>query len=115
MASSDRLVVALDADVLAALLQAVNNLGTQTAVARDLGVSVAVVNQLLRGRYLGDVKTMGERIRGRYMAETVQCPVMGPLGRDSCQEYQRAKPAHTNPMRARLAAACKTCPNRRNS
>lgn len=105
--------LALAPEVLAALQVAVRSLGTQRAVATDLGVSPAVINTLLKGSYRGDVPTMEARIRGRYMAETVLCPVMGQLGRDSCIGYQARPLAHTNPTRARLYAACKTCPNRK--
>ncbi|WP_208508399.1 hypothetical protein [Variovorax paradoxus] len=104
---------ALPKDVLAALKAAVVRLGSQTKVALDLGVSQAVVNQLLRDRYLGDVSKMAERIRGQYLAETVTCPVMGELGRRHCLDYQVRPLAHTNPQRVRLFQACKTCPNRK--
>jgi DNA-binding transcriptional regulator YdaS (Cro superfamily) len=103
----------LPTDVREALAAAVLRLGSQTAVARDLGVSPAVVNHLLKDRYPGDVATMADRIRGQYLAETVNCPVMGELGRRHCLDYQARPLAHTNPQRARLFHACKTCPNRR--
>lgn len=110
-----KLPKALAVDVRDALIAAVARLGSQTAVARDLGVSPAVVNHLLRDRYVGDVATMAERIRGQYMAETVNCPVMGELGRRHCLDYQSRPLAHTNPQRVRLFHACKTCPNRRDA
>jgi hypothetical protein len=71
------------------------------------------VNQLLKDKYLGDVASMEERIRGRFMSETVQCPVMGTLGRNHCLDYQKRPLAFTNPQRAALHQACKTCPNRK--
>jgi hypothetical protein len=115
MASTNKPRVAkrLPADVKAALAAAVKRLGTQTKVAADLNVSGAVVSQLLRDAYLGDVVTLASRIRGSYMAETVQCPVMGTLGRNHCLDYQKRPLAFTNPQRAALYQACKTCPNRK--
>jgi hypothetical protein len=116
MASSKpKIAKTLAADVLAALGNAVKRLGSQTKVAKDLGVSVTVVNQLLKDQYLGDVASMSERIRGQYMAETVSCPVMGELGRRHCLDYQVRPLAHTNPQRVRLYHACKTCPNRKDA
>ncbi len=103
----------LPPDVKAALVEAVKQRKTQVQVAKEMGVSVTVVNTLLKDKYTGDVATMAERIRGLYMAETVNCPVMGQLGKQHCLDYQKRSPANTNPMRAALSRACKTCPNRK--
>lgn len=103
----------LPPEVKAALSAAVTRLGSQTKVAADLGVSGPVVSQLLKDSYAGDVPTLAVRIRGKYMAETVQCPVMGTLGRNHCLDYQARPLAFTNPQRAALFKACKTCPNRK--
>lgn len=117
MASSKpRVPRTLPADVKAALTAACKRVGySQAKVAAELNVSGAVVSQLLRDRYLGDVPTLASRIRGKYMAETVQCPVMGTLGRNHCLDYQRRPLAFTNPQRAALFRACKTCPNRKDA
>lgn len=103
----------LPADVKAALAAAVKRAGSQTKVAAELGASGAVVSQLLRDAYPGDVPTYASRIRGLYMAETVQCPVMGTLGRNHCLDYQARPLAFTNPQRAALFQACKSCLNRK--
>jgi hypothetical protein len=114
MASSNpRLARKLPAEVKAALKAAVKRLVTQTKVAAELNVSSAVVSALLKDKYLGDVATMADRIRGLYMAETVPCPVMGTLGRNHCLDYQARPLAFTNPQRAALHKACKTCANRK--
>jgi hypothetical protein len=102
----------LPADVKLALTAAVQRLKSQSKAASDLGVSSAVVSALINDKYVGDVDTMADRIRGQYMAETVTCPVMGTLGKRSCLDYQ-ANPRHTNPMTSALAAACKTCEHRK--
>lgn len=66
MASSKpRVAKKLPADVRAALAAAVKQLGSQTKAAADLNVSGAVVSQLLRDAYLGDVATLAARIRGK--------------------------------------------------
>lgn len=113
MATTPKSPVLLPRDVLAALESAVARLGSQVKVAGELGVSPAVVNNLLRDRYLGNVNTMADRIRGQYMAETVQCPVLGTLGRRHCLDNQALPLAFTNSNRVRLHKACKTCPNRK--
>lgn len=113
MASKPKTPQTLPADVQAALVAAVARFGSQSKVAADLGVSPAVVNNLLRDRYPGNVKTMEERIRGQFMAETVLCPVLGTLGRRHCLDYQARPLAFTNSNRVRLHHACKTCHNRK--
>lgn len=103
----------LPPDVKAALAEAVKVAKSQSKVAAALKVSTTVVSQLLSDKYAGDVAAMADRIRGKYMAETVQCPVMGTLGRNHCLDYQKRPLAFTNPQRAALHRACQTCPNRR--
>lgn len=113
---SKRTAKALPPDVKAALLAATARPGcNQRTVATELGYSSAVVSQALHDSYCGDVATLEQRIRGKYMAETVQCPVMGRLGRDHCLTYQKRPLAFTNPTRVALHKACKTCPNRKEA
>ena len=115
MASNKPTPIPLPADVQAALQAAVKRLGSQVRVAEELGVSPAVVNNLLKDRYLGDVAGMAERIRGQFMAQMVRCPVMGDLGRRHCLDYQARPLVFTNPTRVALHAACKTCSHRREA
>lgn len=105
----------LPVEVKDALIQAVARLGSQTKVALDLGVSNPVVSALLRDKYLGNVHAMEQRIRGQYMAERVNCPVMGALSTRDCLDYQSRPPAFTNPLRAALSRTCKGCVHRRDA
>jgi hypothetical protein len=104
----------LPPDVKAALEAAVKRFKSQTAAAAELNVSVAVVNTLLKDKYPGNVAGMEERIRGQFMSKTVQCPVQGVLSSRSCMDNQALPVAFTNPVRAALSRACKTCPNRKD-
>ena len=104
----------LSADVKTALQGAVTRFGSQTKVADQLGVSTAVISTLLNDKYPGNVELMEQRIRGQYMAETVMCPVMGTLGKRNCLDNQAMPVAFTNPLRAALGRACKTCINRKD-
>lgn len=112
MPSTRKAPQALPNNVRMALDLAVLRMGSQAKVAADLGVSAAVINTLLKDRYPGSVKNMAERIRGKYMSTTVQCPLMGTLGRHHCVNYQARPLAFTNPQRSALHRACKTCKNR---
>ena len=104
----------LPPDAKDALVAAVKRFKSQTAVAAELNVSVAVVNTLLKDKYPGDVAAMEKRIRGQFMSVTVKCPVQGTLSARSCLDNQALPVAFTNPVRAALSRACKTCPNRKD-
>lgn len=56
---------------------------------------------------------MAQRIRGQFMGRTVLCPVYGTLNKRNCLDNQALPQAFTNPLRAALGRACKTCVNRK--
>jgi hypothetical protein len=85
---------------------------TQAAVAKRVGYSVTVVNQVLKGTYKGDLSRVQQAVEGALMGLTVECPIIGELARDRCLEYQRRGFASTNPLRVTLSKTCPTCPNR---
>lgn len=85
---------------------------TQARVAQEIGYSAAVVNQVLQGKYKGDVSRVERAVRGAYMGETVFCPVLGEIPANRCMEIQRQPFASTNPQRVRLYRACRAgCEN----
>lgn len=75
--------------------------------------SASTLNQVLKGKYEGDLKRIQALVEGAFMGKTVKCPVLGELARNRCMEHQTKPFAATNPMRVQLYHACKTCPNRR--
>ncbi|MFK4751476.1 helix-turn-helix domain-containing protein [Oceanobacter antarcticus] len=82
---------------------------SQAKVARELGVSGALISQVLKGKYPGDLTRIEKLVRGEYLGDTVTCPVLGELALDNCQRYQRQAGATHNPLRVQLYRACKTC------
>lgn len=88
---------------------------SQGQVAKRLGISAAVVNQVLGRAYKGRLDRVEARVRGELMQETVACPVLGALSKRECLDHQAAKFAATNPLRVRLYRACRTCPHREGS
>lgn len=104
---------ALPADVKAVLQAQVLRFGSQVKVATELHVTSAVISMLLKDKYPGSVDQMEQRIRGQFMGSTVLCPVYGTLNTNDCVEFQRLPQAFTNPLRAALGRACKTCVNRK--
>lgn len=83
----------------------------QPKTAERIGYSTTVVNQVLKGKYKGDLNRVEERVKGALMGALVICPVLGELARDRCLDHQRAPFAATNPSRVQLWHACKRCPN----
>lgn len=88
---------------------------SQGRVARRLGISAAVVNQVLGGAYKGRLDRVEARVRGEFMGATVQCPVLGEISRRDCISNQTLKFRPTNPLRVALRKACPVCPNREDA
>lgn len=84
---------------------------SQSAAGTKIGYSSAVVNQVLKGAYKGDLSRVEEAVRGALMGAMVDCPEIGEIPRNRCIEHQRRSGsfAATNPMRVRLAKACPSC------
>lgn len=82
---------------------------SQSAAAKRIGYSAAVVSQVLKGTYKGDENRVQQAVRGALMGLTVHCPVIGELRRDVCLEYQRREFAATNPLRVTLSRTCPGC------
>jgi len=104
----------INSDWLVVLREACERKGSsQAAVAKKLKYSPAVINQVLKGTYKGDVNSVQRAVEGALMGLTVECPVIGELARNQCLEFQRREFAATNHLRVQLSRACPTCPNRR--
>lgn len=87
---------------------------SQSRVARELGVSASLVNQVLKGSYRGDMGRIKALVEGAYMGAVVHCPVLGEIPLNRCLEHQGTPFAATNPTRVRLWRACRNgCPHSR--
>lgn len=87
---------------------------TKAAVARQLGVSPAMVGLALKGEYKGNIARLQTLVEGSLMSQTVTCPVLGDLRKDRCQDYQNRDPkfAAASPVIMRLYRACRSgCPH----
>ncbi len=80
----------------------------QTKVARELGYSAAVINQVLKGAYKGNLKNVADAVCSVYLGETVICPVMGELEKHRCKQFQKDTFSATNPIRIRRYRACRS-------
>lgn len=79
----------------------------QTAVAGKLGVSGSMLSGILARTYPGHYDRVEQLVRGIYMGEQVDCPVLGEIGRARCLEEQSRPFAATSSVRARLYRACR--------
>lgn len=85
--------------------------GTQSAVAKRLGVSAAMINTALKKTYAGRMDKLEAKARGELMGQTVACPVLGTITRRRCIDEQSRPYAATNAIRVELRRACPCCPN----
>lgn len=87
---------------------------SQARVGQRIQYSGSVVNAVLRCTYKGDLEAVKQAIRGRFMSEEVDCPVLGNIAANRCHEFQRKQLSAANPVNARLHRACRDgCPNSR--
>jgi hypothetical protein len=85
---------------------------SQTAVARELGRSGAVVSQVLRNIYGADTARIEERVRGIFLDGKVICPAEGEMPMHLCQDWREKARSFAigNPTRVRMYRACHVCP-----
>ena len=96
------------------LAQACKN-SSQTSVAAQLDYSASTISQVISNTYRGDVARVKEKVVGAFMGITVDCPILGDIGRDRCIKEQSEPFRATSAMRAQLFHACKTCLNARKN
>ena len=85
---------------------------SQNAVAKELGRSSALISQVLRNKYPGNLTAIEDRFRGLFLHARVSCPALGDLPSNECQDWrEKAREfVPTNSQRSRMFAACKVCP-----
>ncbi len=89
---------------------------SQNMIAKKLGYSASVISAVLNQCYKGTYSTVEQTIRGKLMAETLDCPILGNLKQDICLAHQKRamNPNPTSGMRVQLSRACRGgCPHSR--
>lgn len=82
------------------------------AAAKRINYSPATVSQVISNSYRGDIGRVAEMVRGALMEATVDCPVLGEIGRDRCLDEQAKPFAATSAHRAQLWHWCQgRCPH----
>ncbi len=83
---------------------------SQNMIAKKMGYSGSVVSSVINRTYKGDYKAVEKATRGCFMAETLECPVLGELKLHICLGHQK-RAVNLNPtsgMRVQLAKACRS-------
>ncbi len=84
---------------------------SQNNVAGRMGYSSALISQLLRAKYPGNLAAVKEIFEGVFQNSTVECPALGDIPSQDCRAY-RAKSRDfqgTSHFRARMYRACGGC------
>lgn len=89
---------------------------SQSQLAKRLDRSAALVSNVLANTYTGDMPAIEDRVRKLLLAETVNCPALGPITADTCQTWRdRWKtPAPSNTLRVTMLRACSVCPRNKD-
>lgn len=85
---------------------------SQNKVAVQLNRSASLVSAVLRAKYQGDLAAVEDVVRGVFCGQIVECPQLGAIPSNDCQEWRR-KSQHfssVNSLRVDMYRACIRCP-----
>jgi hypothetical protein len=80
-------------------------------VELDLNVSRATLSLVLSGKYPSPTDRIELIVLEVYGDAKVVCPVMGEISKKRCTRESQMPNTLSNPIRARIYRACRTCPN----
>lgn len=89
---------------------------SQNKVAQKLGRSAALVSNVLRRKYGGsnggDMASVEDLVRGRFMAHVTNCPALGEIGTHICRGWRSKASTFSghNAQSVTMFRACKRCP-----
>ena len=87
---------------------------TQGKAAKRIGYSAAVVCNVLKGTYKGDLKAVKSAVLDTLMRGTLDCPVLGEISGEDCRVHQQKPFAATSSHRVQVYRACRAgCPHSR--
>lgn len=82
------------------------------STAEKIDYSKSAISNVINKKYPGDLSRVEQAVRGAFMGATVECPVLGLIGRDRCLHEQDQPFRATSAHRAQLFHFCKRCPNK---
>lgn len=84
---------------------------TQTAAAKKIDYSSAVVSQLLRNKYGGNMEKVETKVTNIFRNKFAECPLLGRIPIDICLAHARKPYTPLNPILIAQFKACRQCPN----
>lgn len=85
---------------------------SQAGFASKIGRSPALVNQVLKNRYAGDLGDVRERVEAILHPSCIDCPILGEITGQLCVANQGKPYDPSNNLSVRLFVGCRKCPNR---
>ena len=82
---------------------------SQAAVARLLGINSGYISYALRNEKPQYHQSVEYAVRGKLMAETIACPVLGEIDQSLCVRHRKNRVPPVLPEERQLRAACPTC------
>lgn len=85
---------------------------SQNRVAKQLGVSAALISNVLANKYRGDMARIEDLVQGVFMNGTIICPALGEIPISDCRGW-RGKARNfgsANSQRVQMFRACNVCP-----
>lgn len=85
---------------------------SQNKVAARIGRSPALVSQVLRAKYPGDLAAVEELFNGVFRSAQVDCPELGTIPANECRQWREKSRrfVNVNSLRVRMYRACNRCP-----
>ncbi len=83
---------------------------SQMKVAKSIGRSASLINQVLKNKYLGNLSDVQSRFERANKDQKIKCPILNQISGEKCLS-QQAKPYDpSNHFAVRLFRACRRCP-----
>jgi hypothetical protein len=87
---------------------------TLSSAAARVAYSPATVSYVISNKYRGDLSLVEAKVRGALMGMTVDCPILGEIGRHRCLDEQKMGNNASSSIRSKLYRACRSgCPHSR--
>ncbi|MCT4576856.1 hypothetical protein [Donghicola sp.] len=84
---------------------------SQNKVAAKLGLSAALISNVLANKYPGDLARISDLYRGAYESAEVDCPGLGRIALDACHGWRKKAKSlqNANALNVQMFRACNGC------
>ncbi|AWI83044.1 hypothetical protein CEW88_04825 [Alloyangia pacifica] len=85
---------------------------SQNQTAKRLERSTAMISKVLRNKYPADMQAIEDVVRGALMSETIACPALGDIGKQTCRKWRKKSRdfENVNSLYVQMFRACNRCP-----